>query len=538
MADVTKINTIALDLVFVALRMDDSQEDVPESTHLLSEVHSRTCVSPRLVLIIFTLLNFVIYFDRGAIAGALSSIRVDAYIADGKAAISDAAAGFLVSGFTVGYMITCPLFALGGNTLGSRNVILLGMTLWCLSCLGCAAAPNFPLLLLCRTLAGVAEAAFVGFTVTIVDNIAPPRRRTLWIGIFYAMIPVGTAVGISGAGVATTMPSICGLVSWRAVFLVEVVAAMPLVFMLVLVPARYHIRGRDRTEAVGLVKATTTLLCNINYILVVLGFAAYCFVTGAITTWGIPLLVDGPLELSRGTASIMMGLTTTIGGVVGSLLGGVSLDWMGGSIGIRGAFHCQLFNIIMIACGAPSGISALLVKDILSFVVFFQLAVVALFAITAPVNASILTVVSPDLRPYAISYSVFFIHLLGDFSSPTITGLLSDHMGRHCRTLSHQDCLRASLSKQCTWIESTNSSGRCVNPVQLRNALLLVFSYVLFAIPCWTIVMWRLRRSLGEPGTVAPDQEPEAPSSPPHDCPPSQSSSVLQQTTTHTVEAL
>lgn len=480
--------------------------NAPETTPIMSEGNNedastlvaadsmRGWVSPKVVLLTFTALNFLLYFDRGATAGALSSIRVDRHLARGDDVLSDAKSGLLVSGFTIGYLFTSPFFASRGSAWGSKAVLLLGMLLWCVACLGCAAAFSYNFLLLCRVLVGVGEAAFVGFTVTIIDDVAPPARRTSWIALFYSTIPVGTAVGMGCGGVLTSYPTLLGVASWRLIFVGEVVAALPVIALLHWIPSRYHLPPAEGDATLlSFVAATVRVLHNANYMLLVFGFAPYCFVTGAMSAWGIPLLHEGPLQLSKPTAAIFMGLATTLSGVVGSLLGGTVVDRMGGSAGVAGAIQCQKFDILMIVVAIPCGAVALLTANVFWFAVAFTVAVVALFAITAPINASILTVVPPELRPYAVSYSVFFIHFLGDFPSPTLTGLVSDYFGRYCRGLSQEHCAMDPAQFPCVWVTDA-AMGHCTNLLQLRNALLLVFTYLLIAPPCWIAVWQRLRR--------------------------------------------
>lgn len=456
-----------------------------------------TCITPRVVLLVFTAVNFLLYFDRGATAGALSAIRSDSRVTDGGHALSDSKSGFLVSGFTIGYVFASPLFAARGTEWGSRSVILLGMALWCVTCLGCAVSTSYAALLLCRVLVGVAEAAFVGFTVTIIDNIAPPARRTSWIGFFYAMIPVGTAAGMGCGGFLTTYTHLLGVPPWRVMYVAEVVVASPIVALLFYIPAHYHIvAAADTTATTSFLAASRRVLGNANYMLLVLGLSTYCFVTGAVSTWGIPLLHEGPLQFSKGAAAAFMGIVTTVSGVVGSLIGGLLVDHLGGSTGAAGTLKCAAFSVSQIVLAMPCGVVALLSTTYAIFAVGFCVSVVALFAVTAPVNAAILSVVPPELRPYAVSYSVFLIHLLGDFPSPTLAGIASDAWGRACRGHDLNACAAAEPSLRCGWVDDGGGRGRCVSRVQLRNALLLVFAYMTLAIPCWAALCWRLRRGM------------------------------------------
>ncbi|CAG9572387.1 putative major facilitator superfamily protein (MFS) [Leishmania major strain Friedlin] len=467
-----------------------------------------TWMTPRMVLWTFTVSNFLLYFDRGATVGALSSICSDRDISDNDTPLSDAKRGFLVSGFIMGYVVASPFFTSRGSAWGSRMVILLGMALWCATCLACAISLSYTVLLVCRILVGVAEAAFVAFTVTIVDNTAPATHRTSWIGFFYSMIPIGTAVGMGCAGLLTSYPALWGFTPWRVIYVTEVVAALPIVVLLCYIPACYHLApATEFTPQLPFLTATGSVLCNANYMLLVIGLSMYCFVTGAVSTWGIPLLHEGPLQLPKATAALLMGIETTCSAVAGSLVGGLAVDYWGGSTGSVGVIQCQQFNILMILIAIPCGVAALLRTDALVFAITFAVAVTALFAITAPINASILTVVPAGLRPYAVSYSIFIIHLLGDFPSPTLAGIVSDFFGRSCRGLSRDGCHAAEQQFQCAWMDDADGLGRCMCRVELRNALLLVFAYLFLAPPCWTVVWWRLRREVQTADVSADDGE-------------------------------
>ncbi|KAG5480974.1 hypothetical protein LSCM1_06648 [Leishmania martiniquensis] len=507
--------------------------DAPDETTLIPSdavphMTSATCAEnamhesqmlPRTVLWILTAMNFLLYFDRGATVGAIFSIRSDRTLTEHGSPLSDAQSGFLASGFVIGYLVASPILTSCGSAWGSRTVILFGLALWAAACLACAVSCSYAALLTCRTLVGVAEAAFVGFVVTIIDNIAPPVSRTSWIGFFYSMIPIGTAVGMGCGGVLTSYPTLWGITPWRVIFVAQVGVVLPLAALLCHIPARYHLPPAVLSVSrTSFLTATTDVLGNTNYMLLVLGFSTHCFVTGALSIWSIPFLHEGPLQLGKKAAAAFMGAATASSGVVGSLLGGLAVDHWGGSAGPAGATQCQKFNILMILIALPSGEVALFSTNAFVFALSFIVGVVALFAITAPMNASILTIVPADIRPYAVSYSVFIIHFLGDFLSPTLTGLLSDYLGRHCRDRSIDACYGSEEPFQCAWIAEADGQGRCLSRVQLRDAISFVFMYLLVALPCWAAVWWRIQRkvkladvSVGSTGELPPSCMPTAP---------------------------
>ncbi len=126
--------------------------------------------------------------------------------------------GLLPSAFLVGLLIASPIFAEASKTCNafrrvhnlSGIVILstllalrlqaLGMGIWIVACLGCAAAPNFPVLLACRMIVGVGEASFVSLAAPFIDDWAPVKSKSSWFATFYCCIPTGFALGIISGG--------------------------------------------------------------------------------------------------------------------------------------------------------------------------------------------------------------------------------------------------------------------------------------------------------------------------------------------------
>jgi MFS family permease len=587
---------------------------------------------PRGVFLAFLLLNFLTYFDRGAIGAALTYISTDPTIAtDGPMTIfnstptttggdndavvgrslSDTEAGSIVSAFMVGFFITCPLFAMMGGWLQGRTIILLGLTTWMAACLSTSFSQGLPMLLISRCLVGVGEAAYAGYTVTIIDNIAPKAKRTMWIGTYYSMIPVGTAVGMGIGGlIAASSPAPVGslhLPGWRLLFAVEILPAVPLLIYLMFLPrcynpfkvsegtaggrsnrgnrhgegarrhpppeqaaefsevsgnalpvpptrsntvgylqrdhssisnAEFSSSGNERSSRSGgegfisVTKAVPLLFKNKTYLLLVFGYAMYTFVIGAVAVWSIPFLEQGPLALSPEAASIFMGATTCITGLLGSIMGGVFVDRIvstttrpaaansssgsrpsaGASpkFGLRGLLSCVKLLLMLVAPSIPLGWFALLSDRFYLFAPTFVIGVFLLFGVTAPMTVAILTSVPSPLRTYAISFSVFLIHLLGDFPSPVIAGALSDAMRNGCSlsplnistvstTVTEAQCL--SSGSDCKFFPGHDASRPgvgdvCVNLYQLRNALAILWSMLILAIPAWSFVAFLTKQRI------------------------------------------
>ncbi|KAH8610704.1 putative major facilitator superfamily sugar transporter [Trypanosoma vivax] len=379
-------------------------------------------VTPKVVLIIFTALNFITYYDRGAIAGCFGCHQGGPSIAGQDAILSDTLSGFSFSGFMVGFMVGQSLVRCTWRRCFVQVGDCGGMVVWAVSCIVSGVAHSYAVLLASRILAGVGEAAFVGFSVAIIDAIAPRESRTSWIGTFYSMIPVGTSLGMALGGVISGLDPIFGVDAWRVTFISEVFVSIPIVLPIAFFPSRYNMRTESDREYLPLHKATFALMKNVKYLLVVFGYAMYCFVIGAISVWSIPMLVEGPMQLTNLSAALIMGGVSAVRVCLGA--------WQAVC---RGQARWQLWSQGHDEMPAVFDAHARHQRSTWSYrplhegplALYPALGAVCVRPLRShrPVNASILTMVSWDMRAYAVSYSVFLIHLLGDFPSPAFAGV-------------------------------------------------------------------------------------------------------------------
>ena len=124
---------------------------------------SSACLVQEPHLTVFSICQFLIYFDRGIMAGLLTYIAKEFKIGDSDN-LSALQAGLLGGSFMLGYMIASPLFARLGqhNKAWSAWSIIIGLALWATSAV-CTyfVYSSYTALMIFRLVAGAGEAAFL-----------------------------------------------------------------------------------------------------------------------------------------------------------------------------------------------------------------------------------------------------------------------------------------------------------------------------------------------------------------------------------------
>jgi MFS family permease len=204
-------------------------------------------ISPRLLLLLFTLINFLTFVDRGIIPGA--STKFSAFISaslEVERSQQNRYLGMLQSSFIAGYAVAAIVCGHLVHSVSPFNLVGGGLIIWCVALFLCGAAESFDsfwLLLFARVISGIGEASFQCVVPPFIDDQAPGESKALWLGIFFTAIPVGTAVGYGyGASVAASL-------SWQWAFYFVAIAMCPLAcFCFYLARLGYGLRaaGGDR----------------------------------------------------------------------------------------------------------------------------------------------------------------------------------------------------------------------------------------------------------------------------------------------------
>ena len=345
--------------------------------------------------------------------------------------------------FLVGLLVASPVFSHAVQRVSPFRILSSGLAVFMAALLASSAAPSYAFLVLCRTLVGVGEGAFVCVAPPFIDDRAPPQRKTLWLGLYYMCIPAGVAFGYVYGGVAGPA------VGWRYTFLIQAAVIAPLVaFFCLAPPIRMrkvggeaaaqggrggHLSVRDELRAFA--ADVTTVFTSRGFGAVAVGFSAYTWVSGVLAAQGpragfaifrhvSPFSPAHPMVQTQ--ADIMVGAVTVVTGILSCVIGGLLLDRIGARPGPA---------TLVTACGM--GVAGLLAVPTFlatkNFIVFGALLFVVelfLFLPQGPLNALVMWIVPPRLRSLACSLITVTIHLCGDVPGPIVTGLVEDALER------------------------------------------------------------------------------------------------------------
>lgn len=374
--------------------------------------------SPAAAVIVLTLINLVNYIDRWVIAAIKPRIQEELHL-------SYLELGLITSSFVWVYMFTSPIFGRLGDTRSRPRLLAFGVGLWSLATAGAGLARSFWQLFCARAAVGVGEAAYGSISPSLLADSFPKERRGRVFAIFFAAIPIGSALGFILGGIVEPRWG------WRAAFLA---AGLPgLVLAGLVLALRDPPRGEHDEDAPGHALpagasawATCVSLLRIRaYTLAVLGYAAFTFALGGLADI-MPTFLAQVRKVDLESGNLVLGGITVCAGFAGTFIGG----WIGDRLLLRGVKHAYLLlSGVSCAIAVPGAIASLMLPTPGLFYPAFFATELFLFMSTSPINAVIVNVVPVNARATAMALSILISHLLGDAISPPIIGGLGDVIG-------------------------------------------------------------------------------------------------------------
>ena len=371
----------------------------------------RVLPSAPAALSILTGLNFLNYVDRFIPAAVMPSIIAALHLKDSQA-------GSLSSLFILTYSLVSPVAGWLADRKPRFQLAALGVFVWSLATFGSGLAPTFLALVVARALTGVGEASYVVVTPSLVSDYYPPARRGRALAIFYAAIPVGSALGYVLGG------AINARFGWRWAFFLAGApgAALALTLLFLRDPPRGAMDGQvpaaAKAPSLGALGRIPSFLFNTAAQII------YTFVVGGLATW-MPTYFVRVRHLPLASADRMFGGVLAAAGLVGTLIGGRLGDRMAAR---HPSGHFQMAGASMIL-SVPFAVVGIVSPSPAIFWPAMFVALTLLFLNTGPLNAAMVNVLPAELRGWGFAIYTMAIHLLGDVSSPTAIGFVSDRIG-------------------------------------------------------------------------------------------------------------
>ena len=373
----------------------------------------------RRALAVLTLINLFNYLDRWIVAALAESMK------HSELRLSDTQLGSLMTGFIIVYMIAAPLFGSLGDARSRTRLLGLGVAIWSVATALAGLAKGYASLFAARAAVGVGEAAYGTISPALLADYFPRERRGRVFAVFFAAIPIGSALGYIVGGLVDHY------FGWRQAFFVAGVPGLVLAVLALRLydPPRGAQDPADRpasaSHAVSLGNAAraayAALIRNRPYVFTVLGYAAYTFAIGALAFW-TPAFLERTRGIPKARATVQFGAIVVVTGFIGTYAGG----WIGDYY-LRVSRQAYLWvSGVVTLVAAPLTLVALAASRPAVYWTAIVVAELCLFASTGPINSAIVNVVSPHMRATAVALSIFTIHLLGDVPSPSLVGLLSD----------------------------------------------------------------------------------------------------------------
>ena len=396
--------------------------------------------APGVVLGVLTALNGLNYLYRYVAAATLPLILTGL-------GITDAQGGLLQSLFIVSYSLVCPLAGWVGDRQPRLRLAAAGVFVWSAATVASGLAPTYAWLLLARAVIGAGEASYAVVTPSLLSDCYAAERRARVLGVFYAAIPVGSALGYILGGV------IGEAYGWRAAFFIAGAPGAVLAFVLLLLaePPRGAMDppGAAAPVPLGLKASLWALLSRRSYIVNTAAQVIYTFAMGGLATW-MPTYFVRARGIPLATAAATFGLLLVVAGFAGTLLGGR----IASAVAKRRPGADFMVSGWSLVASIVFTVPAVLAPQPMVFWPAMFVTLVLLFVNIGPLNAAMANVLPAALRSRGFALTTMLMHLLGDAASPWLIGEASDRIGLEIPVLV-TGCLLAVAGAVLLWGQRT-----------------------------------------------------------------------------------
>jgi predicted MFS family arabinose efflux permease len=369
-----------------------------------------------MLLALMTALNVLNFVDRQLIASVAPLIMADL-------GLSRAQIGLLVGfAFVIVYTLLGMVLGVAADRWSRRWLIAGGLAVWSAATAVSGVARGFLGLAVPRSVMGVGQATLTPAALSMLGDVFPARRLGVATGVYYAGLPMGTALSLIVAG------WVAPRFGWRACFWVFGLLGLLAVAG---VCAMREPQRRERAAASTAPVSTRAIVRDLLGALrerpamglVMVGGAGLAYASAA-ATHGVTWLVQ-ERGFAFADAAVTAGIMAVVSGLAGNVAGGWLADWCGRRW--RGGRAWSL--ALLTAFFAPFSIAFyLLPPSTPLFHVCWIISAASTVAYFGPVFSAIQELAPGHVRSSAVAFGLLTLNLLGVGPGPWITGLIGDRV--------------------------------------------------------------------------------------------------------------
>ncbi len=388
-----------------------------QSAIAMEPVGNRALSGAQSALFLLLAINLFNYIDRQILAALEPDIRASFFAPGDVNAMTKT--GLLGDAFFVTYMISAPILGLLADRISRWLIVGSAVILWSLASGASGLAATFAILFATRICVGIGEGGYGPAAPTILADLFPIETRGRMMAIFYAAIPVGSALGYVIGGLVGAH------FGWRWAFYLVTPPGLLLGLLCFWQRdprvAAHHLEQESPRRSI---RDYLRLFRTRSYLINCVAQTLMTFVTGGLGFWAAAYLRYR--NQSPDVGMTIFGLITVVAGLVSTLLGGVIADKL------RSRFAGSYFWVsgigMLIAC--PFFIATLYIPFPAAWITMF-LAIFFLFVNTGPSNTALANVSLPSVRATAFAVNILVIHALGDVQAFWLLGYIGGHANMH-----------------------------------------------------------------------------------------------------------
>ncbi len=373
------------------------------------------------VLALLGLVYVLNYLDRSLIYILFPPIKKELELSDFQMALLGSTA-FVIFYTLLG--IPCGRLA---DRVVRKNMISVGLLIWSLFSGLSGFASRFTTLFLCRVFVGVGESTLGPAALSLISDLFPPRLRATASALYSAGIPIGAGLALYLGG------RIGQQYGWRWAFFVLGFPGVLLAIVVYLL--REPRRGQRDEEApqalAGSAEPPPVRAAEIAHLFHIpalryhyLGYAFSSTAATCLSMW-LPSYLSRTRGMPISEVGLYTGLAATIGGLLGSVLGGLGADaWRRRHRGGR-----MLFCAVMALCSAATWLCLLRTDSLTVFFLCYGGLMGTGLSWLGPAAADMQDIAGPKLRGLGIGVYFFIVNAIAAGIAPPCIGKLNDVLG-------------------------------------------------------------------------------------------------------------